>query len=184
MAKKNNRILIITVMTLIAMGGCLLATFPTSAAESKPANPGFGTPVTDKNGTTKATGDLEKCQPGKDGCDSVYYKCYQGAKRKTYKVNSSECGVEEDDTYVDSEGKTVKKSVMYYMNQVINVVLGVIGVVSVVMIIMGGIQYTTSAGDATKAQKAQKTIIFSVVGLIIALLAFAVVNFVLTNVFK
>lgn len=72
---------------------------------------------------------------------------------------------------------------MTILNIIINVALGVIGFVAVVMIIMGGIQYTTSSGDAAKVTKAKNTILYGVVGLVIALLAFAIVNFILTNVF-
>ncbi len=72
---------------------------------------------------------------------------------------------------------------MERLNVVINVIVGVLGVVTVFMIVLGGIMYATSQGDAAKATKAKNTIIFGVVGLIIALLAFAIVNFVLKNVF-
>lgn len=67
---------------------------------------------------------------------------------------------------------------------IINVALGVIGFVAVVMIIMGGVQYTTSSGDTAKVTKAKNTIMYGVIGLVVALLAFAIVNFVLTNVFN
>lgn len=66
---------------------------------------------------------------------------------------------------------------------IINVIVGVIGVIAVAVIVIGGIFYVTSAGDAVKTKKAQNTIIYGVVGLIIAILAFAIVNFVLNNVF-
>ena len=65
---------------------------------------------------------------------------------------------------------------------IIKVVLGVLGFVAAVMIIFGGVQYVTSAGDAAKVAKAKNTIIFAVVGLVISLLAFAIVNFVLTDI--
>ncbi|MBQ6127287.1 hypothetical protein IJI69_01175 [Candidatus Saccharibacteria bacterium] len=73
---------------------------------------------------------------------------------------------------------------MKVLQTIINVALGVIGFVAVVMIIMGGIQYTTSSGDAAKVTKAKNTILYGIVGLVIALLAFAIVNFVLTQVFN
>ncbi len=66
---------------------------------------------------------------------------------------------------------------------IINVILGIIGLVAVVMMIIGGISFVTSQGDAGKVAKARNTILYGVVGLIIALLAFAIVNFVLTSVF-
>jgi multisubunit Na+/H+ antiporter MnhB subunit len=62
-----------------------------------------------------------------------------------------------------------------------NVLLFIIGAVSVIMIIYGGITYVTSAGDSTRVQNAKNTILYAVVGLIVAILAFAVVNFVITS---
>ena len=72
---------------------------------------------------------------------------------------------------------------MPILQTIINVALGIIGFIAVVMIIVGGVQYTTSAGDATRVTKAKNTILYGVVGLVIALLAFAIVNFVLVNIF-
>lgn len=73
---------------------------------------------------------------------------------------------------------------MPILQQIINVVISVLGIVAVLMIILGGVTYTTSQGDASKIAKARNTIIYGVIGLVISLLAFAIVNFVLDNVFK
>lgn len=62
---------------------------------------------------------------------------------------------------------------------VINVLLFVIGAISVVMLIIGGIRYTVSAGDSNSVTGAKNTILYAIVGLIIAFLAFAIVNWVL-----
>jgi hypothetical protein len=62
---------------------------------------------------------------------------------------------------------------------VINVLLFIIGIISVIMIIIGGIMYSTSAGDAGTVTKAKNTVLFAVVGLVIAFLAFAIVNWVI-----
>ena len=73
---------------------------------------------------------------------------------------------------------------MTTLAKIINVILAVLGIVAVIMIIMGGVTYVTSNGDAAKLTKAKNTIIYSVIGLVVALLAFAIVNFVLANVFS
>ena len=73
---------------------------------------------------------------------------------------------------------------MKTLDTIINVVLGVLGLLAVVIIIYGGFMYTTSAGDASKIKKAKDTIMYGVIGLVIALLAYAIVNFVLSSVFK
>ena len=75
-------------------------------------------------------------------------------------------------------------NLMETLQIIINVVLGIIGFIAVAMIIVGGVQYTTSAGDAAKVTKAKNTILYGIVGLVIALLAFAIVNFILVNVFS
>lgn len=61
---------------------------------------------------------------------------------------------------------------------VINVLLFIIGVVSVIMIIIGGIRYTISNGDSGQITTAKNTIFYAVIGLVIALMAFAIVDFV------
>ena len=73
---------------------------------------------------------------------------------------------------------------MKQVNNIINVVIGVIGFVAVAFIIFGGIQYTTSAGDPGKVKKAKDTILYGIIGLVVAMLAYAIVNFVLSSAFK
>ncbi len=62
---------------------------------------------------------------------------------------------------------------------VVNALLFVIGAVSVIMLIYGGIRYTTSAGNAANVTAAKNTIMYAIIGLIIAFLAFAIINWVL-----
>ena len=66
----------------------------------------------------------------------------------------------------------------------INGVIAVIGIVAVIIIVVGGQRFIVSQGDAQKINAARGMIIYGVVGLVVALLAFAVVNFVLTGVFS
>ena len=72
---------------------------------------------------------------------------------------------------------------MSILTTVINVIVGAIGFIAVVMIVIGGISFATSQGDSGKVAKARNTILYGVVGLVVALLAFAIVNFVLSSVF-
>lgn len=64
---------------------------------------------------------------------------------------------------------------------VVNTILYVVGILSVIMLIWGGINYTTSAGDSNKVTTAKNTIIYAVIGLIVAIFAYAIVNYVLAN---
>lgn len=61
---------------------------------------------------------------------------------------------------------------------IVNVLLFVIGAISVIMLIIGGIRYTISGGDSGAVTAAKNTILYAIIGLIVAFLAFAIVNFV------
>ena len=67
------------------------------------------------------------------------------------------------------------------IKQVINILLFIIGSLSVIMIIFGGIKYVISNGDSSQITSAKNTILYAVIGLIVALLAYAIVNFVVTQ---
>lgn len=62
-----------------------------------------------------------------------------------------------------------------------NVLLFVLGAISVIMIIVGGLRYVVSGGNATAVTAAKNTILYAIVGVIVALLAYAIVNFVLDS---
>ncbi len=66
--------------------------------------------------------------------------------------------------------------------RITNVILLIVGIVSVVMLIYGGLRYILSGGDSKKVTDAKNTILYAIIGLIISLLAYAIVNFVLTSV--
>lgn len=63
---------------------------------------------------------------------------------------------------------------------IVNVALFIIGAICVLMLIYGGIKYTTSAGDEKAVTSAKNTILYAVVGIVIAILAYALVNFVIS----
>jgi len=65
--------------------------------------------------------------------------------------------------------------------QVINILLFIIGAISVIMVILGGIRYVLSNGDSSQIKGAKDTIMYAVIGLVVALLAYAIVNFVVTQ---
>ena len=62
---------------------------------------------------------------------------------------------------------------------ILNAVIGVLSFVCVVVIIIGGVTYMTSSGDTSKVKKAKDTILYGVIGLVVCVLAFAIVNFVI-----
>ena len=64
---------------------------------------------------------------------------------------------------------------------IVNVLLFILGAVAVIMIVIGGIRYTISQGDSSAITSAKNTILYAVIGLVVALLAYAIVNFVIAQ---
>lgn len=60
-----------------------------------------------------------------------------------------------------------------------NVLLFLVGAISVIMIIVGGLRYVISGGDSAHVSAAKNTILYAVVGVVVAILAYAIVNFVI-----
>lgn len=65
---------------------------------------------------------------------------------------------------------------------VVNVLLFLVGAISVIMLIIGGIRYTVSAGNSTAVTAAKQTIMYALIGLVVAFLAYALVNWVLNAI--
>ena len=65
------------------------------------------------------------------------------------------------------------------LSTIINTKLFIIGFLSVVMLIFGGLRYIISGGNAAAVTTAKNTILYAIVGLIIAIFAYAIVNFVI-----
>lgn len=64
---------------------------------------------------------------------------------------------------------------------VISAMIFLIGAAAVVAIVIGGIYYVTAAGDESKVKSAKNTIMYAVIGLILAVVSYGIVDFVLTR---
>jgi hypothetical protein len=62
-----------------------------------------------------------------------------------------------------------------------NIMLFLVGIISVIMLIIGGIRYVVSGGDQNAVQGAKNTILYAIIGIVVAFLAFAAVRFVTQN---
>lgn len=60
---------------------------------------------------------------------------------------------------------------------IINTILMVLGIVAVLVIIIAGFRYVTSQGDEAGIKTAKNAILYAVIGLVIAMLAYVIVNF-------
>ncbi len=73
-----------------------------------------------------------------------------------------------------TDGRTVAGTIQ----QLTDVLIFIIGAIAVLMIIIGGIRYVLSAGDQTALTSAKNTILYAVIGLVVAFTAYAIVHFV------
>jgi len=64
-----------------------------------------------------------------------------------------------------------------------NWILGFVIMIAVLAIVWGGIQYLTSAGNEDQARSGKKTIQYALTGLVIAGLAYAIINIIVGTIF-
>ena len=65
--------------------------------------------------------------------------------------------------------------------RITDILLFLVGAVAVVMLIIGGIRYVVSGGEQAQVTAAKNTILYAIIGIVVALLAYAAVNFVTTT---
>jgi len=68
--------------------------------------------------------------------------------------------------------------------RITDILLFLVGAVAVIMLIVGGIRYIVSGGDQSQVTAAKNTILYAIIGIIVALLAYALVQFVLSALLK
>lgn len=86
-------------------------------------------------------------------------------------------GIDEGSRAAQGEGQ--QEDLISNIRIVTNTMLFAIGVVAVIMLIVGGFRYIFSGGNSTNVNAAKDTILYAVIGIVVALLAYAIVNFVL-----
>lgn len=78
-----------------------------------------------------------------------------------------------------SEATGGESSARDLIQKILNYFLGFLGFVATIMVIYGGVLYVTSAGNDDNVGKAKNILLYSVIGIVIILLSFALVNTVL-----
>lgn len=76
-------------------------------------------------------------------------------------------------------GLSQNQDLRTFIKNVVNFALGFLGLIAVVIIIYGGFLYVTAAGNEEQAGKGKKAITYPLIGIIIILSSFALVNTVL-----
>lgn len=97
-------------------------------------------------------------------------------KKSTYTLGSGIDAAKGDGAAdkIDNGGDDTVKTI-------VNLMLWIVGVVSVIMLIFGSFRYIISNGDSTKVTAAKNTIMYAVIGLVLAIFAYAIVNFVISG---
>lgn len=90
--------------------------------------------------------------------------------------------VSDDTGCKDDKGATIPCPTLPERAKTItDVLLFALGAIAVIMIIIGGIRYVISGGDSSAVTGAKNTILYAVIGLVVAVLAYAIVNFVISS---
>jgi len=111
------------------------------------------------------------------GASAAEESLFSGAKKEACagtRLSGSTAGADCAADDQNQLGETIRKG--------INFLSIVIGIIAVIMIIIGGFRFIVSNGDSGKITSARNTIIYALVGLILAALAQIIVKFVLTKV--
>lgn len=72
-------------------------------------------------------------------------------------------------------------SVQATIQNVVDVLTFLIGAIAVIMIVIGGLRYVLSGGDSSATKSAKDTIIYASVGLVVTVMAYAIVRFVIQS---
>jgi hypothetical protein len=169
MFKKVTSSLLIVPLLLLGIGVASTA-FNTQTALAFDCNlstglPAVGTQTNDgwiqRDGSgCKTTNPADNCQPGQGLTGAINANCASGEGQQTGNLFGN--------------GSIV--------NNVINIMLFIIGILCVIMIIYGGIRYVISRGETEQVKNAKNTILYAIVGLIVAIVAYALVNWVFTSI--
>ena len=76
-------------------------------------------------------------------------------------------------------GQTGGPTLESQLGNITNVLILAVGVISIIMIIIGGFRYALSGGDSKNTTAAKDTILYAIIGLVVALLAYTIANFVI-----
>ena len=95
----------------------------------------------------------------------------------------SACEAEDGSTWntADNTCDSQSKDLNTTTRNVITIMLFVIGILALIMVVYSGIRYVISRGNPEEVKNAKNTLLYSIVGLVIAILAFAIVQWVFNS---
>jgi hypothetical protein len=102
---------------------------------------------------------------------NAYADCGNASTSKTQVLN----GIGETGGNCDDSGVTNA------IHAVVNILSIVVGVFAVIVVILAGFKYIASGGDSSKVGNAKNTLIYALIGLVVAALAQLLVHFVINQ---
>lgn len=102
----------------------------------------------------------------------------QQEKDKTLCESAGNKYTTDDGGTCTAPGRQLTGSPESFLNVFTNLLLYIAGAIAVIVIIVGGIRYITSTGDAMRIKQAKDTILYGIVGLIVAIIAWAIVKYI------
>lgn len=67
-------------------------------------------------------------------------------------------------------------------DNILQIVFGLGAAIAILVVVLGALKYVTSQGDPAEVSKAKNTILYAIIGLVIAAAAFSIVTFVVREV--
>jgi hypothetical protein len=88
-------------------------------------------------------------------------------------------GVNAQVTGSDCGGTSGQQSITKVLTAVLQIISWIAGIAAIIMVVLSGLKYITSGGDSSSIASAKSTLVYALVGVVIVVLAQAVVFFVL-----
>ena len=79
-------------------------------------------------------------------------------------------------SYFGFSGLNSASSLSQLIVGIVNIMLLFAGSIAVIFVIVGGYQYVTSGGNEEQAEKGRKTLVNAIIGIVIIVLAYVVIN--------
>ena len=177
-------ILILAIFLLVGFGVFTVsdsAEAETTCETSKNTNEPLCTCETSKNTNEPLCNSGFKLNVGIPGItDSCTYEVTKGVKYEKDEVTRKDVPVP------DKETKTLYciSSFKAYVTAIYNLFIGVVGILAVIMIMLGGFRWLLAAGNAQRIGGAKTMIISAVIGMVLALASYSILNFINPDIWK
>lgn len=116
---------------------------------------------------------------GIDGCDN-------NSATNCGVIDQSCAGVTDSTLCGSNNEQTIDDNSIFGQNGILTrgarIIAMIVGVAAVIMLVIGGIQYIISSGDSTNITNAKNTILYAIIGLVVALTAQAIILFILVRI--